>query len=57
MNRPRARVIRQRRPELFLHWLRRHWVDNRSTMLVLLTGRKEGGRPRGERCTRTHEIL
>lgn len=54
MTRLKERVIRQRRPEVFLYWLQRHWVDNRNTMLVLLTGRKEGGRPRGQRCTRTY---
>lgn len=43
------KTIRQRRPEIFLHWLKHHWVDNRSRMMVILSGRHDAGRPRETR--------
>jgi hypothetical protein len=49
MLRRKEKAIRQRRPEIFLYWLRRHWVDDRNQMLVVLSGHRESGRPRATR--------
>jgi len=44
------KLLRQRRPENFLVKLWRHHVVVRSTMMVIMSGRRDAGRPLGQRC-------